>query len=157
MESKTLDTLSVLKGQLGLGLSFAVIHLVDCMTSKPFIGIIGLRLLLLNRPCLCRSDIYSFGVILWELSTLQQPWTGMNPIQVVGAVGFQHRRLPIPDNVDPAIANIIQACWRMDPRQRPSFSEIMQELKILTRPATSPQTQNSAAQRRSPPHDMGND
>ncbi len=33
--------------------------------------------------------------------------------QVVGAVGFQHRRLPIPDNVDPAIANIIQACWRM--------------------------------------------
>lgn len=81
----------------------------------------------------------------------------MNPIQVVGAVGFQHRRLPIPDNVDPAIANIIQACWRMDPRQRPSFSEIMQELKILTRPATSPQTQNSAAQRRSPPHDMGND
>ncbi|CAK9875827.1 unnamed protein product [Sphagnum jensenii] len=104
-----------------------------------------------------KSDIYSFGVILWELSTLQQPWTGMNPIQVVGAVGFQHRRLPIPDNVDPAIANIIQACWRMDPRQRPSFSEIMQELKILTRPATSPQTQNSAAQRRSPPHDMGND
>ncbi|CAM6048312.1 unnamed protein product [Sphagnum compactum] len=104
-----------------------------------------------------KSDIYSFGVILWELSTLQQPWTGMNPIQVVGAVGFQHRRLPIPDNVDPAIANIIQACWRMDPRQRPSFSEIMQELKILTRPATSPQTPNSAAQRRSPPHDMGND
>ncbi len=88
MESKTLDTLSVLKGQLGLGLSFAVIYLVDCMTSKPFIGIIGLRLLLLNQPCLCRSDIYSFGVILWELSTLQQPWTGMNPIQAYNNTHF---------------------------------------------------------------------
>jgi hypothetical protein len=29
-----------------------------------------------------RSDVYSFGVILWELATLQQPWAGMNPIQV---------------------------------------------------------------------------
>ncbi|RYR07936.1 hypothetical protein Ahy_B05g075433 [Arachis hypogaea] len=37
-----------------------------------------------------RCDVYSFGVILWELSTLQQPWGGMNPMQVVGAVGFQH-------------------------------------------------------------------
>jgi serine/threonine protein kinase len=81
-----------------------------------------------------KSDVYSFGVILWELATLQQPWAGMNPIQVVGAVGFQHRRLPIPENIDPAVANIIQACWRMDPRQRPTFSDIMQELKPLTRP-----------------------
>ena len=31
---------------------------------------------------------------------------------MVGAVGFQHRRLPIPENTDPSIANIIQACWR---------------------------------------------
>ncbi|CAM6019611.1 unnamed protein product [Sphagnum balticum] len=90
-----------------------------------------------------KSDVYSFGVILWELSTLQQPWAGMNPIQVVGVVGFQHRRLPIPEDVDPAIANIIQACWRMDPRQRPTFSEIMNELKVMTRPVTSPLTQNS--------------
>jgi serine/threonine protein kinase len=29
-----------------------------------------------------KSDVYSFGVILWELATLQQPWAGMNPIQV---------------------------------------------------------------------------
>jgi len=43
---------------------------------------------------------------------LQQPWGGMNPMQVVGAVGFQHRRLDIPDDVDPAIANIIKQCWQ---------------------------------------------
>ena len=59
-----------------------------------------------------RCDVYSFGVILWELSTLQQPWGGMNPMQVVGAVGFQHRRLEIPDDVNPAIADIIRQCWQ---------------------------------------------
>ncbi|QHO13042.1 hypothetical protein HN873_052464 [Arachis hypogaea] len=56
-----------------------------------------------NEPSNEKCDVYSFGVILWELSTLQQPWGGMNPMQVVGAVGFQHCRLVIPDDMDPAI------------------------------------------------------
>ncbi|CAJ2675946.1 unnamed protein product [Trifolium pratense] len=59
-----------------------------------------------------KCDVFSYGVILWELSTLRQPWGGMNPMQVVGAVGFQHRRLDIPDDVDPTIANIIRQCWQ---------------------------------------------
>ncbi|KAF8398999.1 hypothetical protein HHK36_014866 [Tetracentron sinense] len=65
-----------------------------------------------NEPSDEKCDVYSFGVILWELSTLQQPWGGMNPMQVVGAVGFQHRRLDIPDDMDPVIAEIIRKCWQ---------------------------------------------
>ena len=67
-----------------------------------------------NLKCglMCRCDVYSYGVILWELSTMQQPWGGMNPMQVVGAVGFQHRRLDIPNDIDPAIADLIQRCWQ---------------------------------------------
>ncbi|KZV27411.1 hypothetical protein F511_02520 [Dorcoceras hygrometricum] len=42
----------------------------------------------------------------------KQPWGGMNPMQVVGAVGFQHRRLEIPDNMDPVVAEIIRKCWQ---------------------------------------------
>jgi len=41
-----------------------------------------------------------------------QPWEGMNPMQVVGAVGFQQRRLDIPGTVDPAVAEIIKRCWQ---------------------------------------------
>ena len=52
------------------------------------------------------------GVILWELSTLGIPWKGLNPMQVVGAVGFQNKRLEIPDEVDPAVAQIINDCWQ---------------------------------------------
>eukprot|EP00850_Spirogloea_muscicola_P023050 SM000325S12643 [mRNA] locus=s325:81290:87287:+ [translate_table: standard] len=81
-----------------------------------------------------KSDVYSFGVILWELATLQQPWNGMNAMQVVGAVGFQHRRLTIPDTVDPAIAECIRLCWENNPRLRPSFSDIMNMLKPLQKP-----------------------
>ncbi|XP_073158853.1 probable serine/threonine-protein kinase SIS8 isoform X2 [Henckelia pumila] len=93
-----------------------------------------------NEPSNEKCDVFSFGVILWELCTMQQPWGGMNPMQVVGAVGFQHRRLDIPDNMDPVIADIITKCWQTDPRLRPSFSEIMAALKPLQKPITSKQS-----------------
>ncbi|CAO2818127.1 unnamed protein product [Amaranthus hypochondriacus] len=90
-----------------------------------------------NEPSDEKCDVYSFGVILWELCTLQQPWGGMNPMQVVGAVGFQHRRLDIPDTVDPAVADIIRRCWQTDPKLRPTFTEIMAALKPLQKPIGS--------------------
>ncbi|CAN8235019.1 unnamed protein product [Cochlearia groenlandica] len=90
-----------------------------------------------NEPADEKCDVYSYGVILWELFTLQQPWGKMNAMQVVGAVGFQHRRLDIPDFVDPGIADIISKCWQTDSRLRPSFAEIMASLKRLQRPVTS--------------------
>ncbi|KVI04610.1 Armadillo repeat-containing protein 3 and Serine/threonine-protein kinase CTR1 [Cynara cardunculus var. scolymus] len=92
----------------------------------------------------------NFGVILWELCTLQQPWGGMNPMQVVGAVGFQHRRLEIPDDVDPAIADVIRRCWQTDPRLRPSFSDIMSTLKPLQKPITI-RTQHLSSSSQPPP------
>ncbi|XP_022955087.1 probable serine/threonine-protein kinase SIS8 [Cucurbita moschata] len=92
-----------------------------------------------NEPSDEKCDVYSYGVILWELSTMKQPWGGMNPMQVVGAVGFQHRRLDIPDNIDPAIADIIRKCWQTDPRLRPSFAEILAALKPLQKPMLSSQ------------------
>ncbi|KAF9667544.1 hypothetical protein SADUNF_Sadunf15G0034200 [Salix dunnii] len=102
-----------------------------------------------NEPSDEKCDVYSFGVILWELSTLQQPWGGMNPMQVVGAVGFQHRRLNIPNDMDPAIADIIRNCWQTDPKLRPTFAEIMAALKPLQRPITGPQVPRPSASLRS--------
>ncbi|XVF50486.1 hypothetical protein PTKIN_Ptkin04bG0104900 [Pterospermum kingtungense] len=96
-----------------------------------------------NEPSDEKCDVYSFGVILWELCTMQQPWGGMNPMQVVGAVGFQHRRLDIPDDMDPAIAEIIRKCWQTDPKLRPTFAEIMAALKPLQKPITSAQVPRS--------------
>ncbi|XAR68394.1 Non-specific serine/threonine protein kinase [Bertholletia excelsa] len=84
-----------------------------------------------NEPSDEKCDVYSFGVILWELCTMQQPWGGMNPMQVVGAVGFQDRRLDIPDDADPSIADVIRRCWQTDPKLRPTFAEIMAALKPL--------------------------
>jgi sterile alpha motif and leucine zipper-containing kinase AZK len=86
-----------------------------------------------NEPANEMCDVYSFGVILWELATLRVPWSGLNPMQVVGAVGFQNKRLDIPKEVDPQVASIIYSCWDNDPGKRPSFSQLLSPLKKLQR------------------------
>ncbi|KAK8462284.1 hypothetical protein SEVIR_1G181300v4 [Setaria viridis] len=84
-----------------------------------------------DEPSNEKSDVYSFGVILWELMTLQQPWSNLNPAQVVAAVGFKGRRLEIPSSVDPKVAALIESCWVREPWRRPSFASIMESLKPL--------------------------
>ncbi|PIA44945.1 hypothetical protein AQUCO_01700489v1 [Aquilegia coerulea] len=86
-----------------------------------------------NEPSNEKCDVYSFGVILWELATLRLPWSGMNQMQVVGAVGFQNRRLDIPKELDPLVATIIRECWQTDPNLRPSFSQLTAALQSLQR------------------------
>uniref|UniRef100_A0A5B7AGN7 non-specific serine/threonine protein kinase n=1 Tax=Davidia involucrata TaxID=16924 RepID=A0A5B7AGN7_DAVIN len=84
-----------------------------------------------NEPSNEKSDVYSFGVILWELATLRIPWSGLNSMQVVGAVGFQSRHLDIPEEVDPMVAQIITDCWHNEPQLRPSFGQLISRLKRL--------------------------
>ncbi|KDO81213.1 hypothetical protein CISIN_1g002355mg [Citrus sinensis] len=84
-----------------------------------------------GEPSNEKSDVYSFGVILWELVTMQQPWNGLGPAQVVGAVAFQNRRLAIPQNTSPVLASLMESCWADDPAQRPSFANIVESLKKL--------------------------
>ncbi|XP_058729547.1 serine/threonine-protein kinase CTR1 [Vicia villosa] len=89
-----------------------------------------------DEPSNEKSDLYSFGVIMWELATLQQPWGNLNPAQVVAAVGFKGKRLEIPRELNPQIAAIIEACWANEPWKRPSFASIMDSLRSLLKPPT---------------------
>lgn len=94
-----------------------------------------------DEPSNEKSDVYSFGVILWELMTLQQPWSNLNPAQVVAAVGFKGRRLDIPSDVNFEVASIIVSCWASEPWKRPTFSSIMLSLKQLLKPPSHAATE----------------
>ncbi|XP_076942361.1 uncharacterized protein LOC143612208 [Bidens hawaiensis] len=78
-----------------------------------------------------KSDVYSYGVVLWEIATEKIPWENLNMMQVVRAVGFENERLEIPSDADPQWASLIQSCWSSEPRSRPTFQEILVKLKDL--------------------------
>ncbi|WZZ75905.1 hypothetical protein YC2023_087275 [Brassica napus] len=90
-----------------------------------------------SEPSNEKCDVFSFGVILWELMTTLIPWDRLNSIQVVGVVGFMDRRLDLPEGLNPRIASIIQDCWQTDPAKRPSFEEIISSMMGMFRKAGS--------------------
>ncbi|KAL4281162.1 hypothetical protein GQ457_03G019940 [Hibiscus cannabinus] len=57
------------------------------------------------------SDVFNFGVILWELIIVSIPWNNLNSLQVVGVVGFMDRHLELPEGLDPHIESIICNSW----------------------------------------------
>ncbi|CAD7696214.1 unnamed protein product [Ostreobium quekettii] len=86
-----------------------------------------------------KADIFSYGVILWEILTGELPWEGMNPMQVVAAVGFNNRSLPVPTAGDPFLINMFQRCCAWEPSDRPTFHEILAELDLhYSRGVTAP-------------------
>ncbi|KAM1195035.1 hypothetical protein ACFX2I_021674 [Malus domestica] len=89
-----------------------------------------------NEPSDEKSDIYSYGVILWELATEKIPWDNLNSMQVIGAVGFMDQRLEIPKDVDPQWTCLIESCWQSDAASRPTFQELLEKLRDLQRQYT---------------------
>uniref|UniRef100_A0A6Q2X2L3 Tyrosine-protein kinase receptor n=1 Tax=Esox lucius TaxID=8010 RepID=A0A6Q2X2L3_ESOLU len=75
------------------------------------------------------SDCWSFGVVLWEISTLaEQPYQGLSNEQVLKFVmdgGYLDR----PENCAERIHNLMTMCWQYNPKMRPTFQEIIEMLK----------------------------
>ncbi|KAJ6338200.1 hypothetical protein OIU76_007805 [Salix suchowensis] len=71
-----------------------------------------------------KCDIFSLGVILWELCTLNRPWEGVPPERVVYAVANERSRLEIPEG---PLCKLISDCWA-EPHLRPSCEEILSRL-----------------------------
>lgn len=67
------------------------------------------------------SDMWSFGVILWELTTRMVPFNNMNPMVVGMRIATENLRLPIPSNLDHRIARLFELCTKEDPGKRPRF------------------------------------
>ena len=72
-----------------------------------------------------KSDVYSYGIVLWELLTRSDPYQGMNPLYVALAVMDDGLRPPIPPSWHGDIVELLNDCWSENPDLRPSFSQVL--------------------------------
>lgn len=75
------------------------------------------------------ADVFSFGVILWELWAGKRAWDGMSSVQVIFAVTCEARMLEVPEGMPPEYASLMSDCMSMDKDKRPSFAEIVPRLE----------------------------
>ncbi|XP_074029282.1 ret oncogene isoform X2 [Leptinotarsa decemlineata] len=71
-----------------------------------------------------KSDVWSFGVLVWELVTLgATPYPGI-AVQNLYHLLRQGYRMERPNNCSPALYKIMRHCWQIDPEKRPTFQEL---------------------------------
>lgn len=74
------------------------------------------------------SDVYSLGMVLWELATHRQPYAGLNPMQVMFQIANKKLET-IPEDCDPNLKEIILDCWSLS-ETRPKAIDISKRLQL---------------------------
>ncbi|XP_051708377.2 macrophage-stimulating protein receptor isoform X3 [Oryctolagus cuniculus] len=76
-----------------------------------------------------KSDVWSFGVLLWELLTRgAPPYPHIDPFDLPSFLA-QGRRLPQPEYCPDSLYLVMQRCWEADPAARPSFGVLVGEVE----------------------------
>ncbi|XP_065348084.1 uncharacterized protein slpr isoform X5 [Cloeon dipterum] len=74
------------------------------------------------------SDVWSYGVLLWELLTGETPYKGTDTFTVAYGVAVNKLTLHIPSTCPEPWRELMEDCWAPDPHLRPSFEEILNAL-----------------------------
>uniref|UniRef100_G3TL22 Mitogen-activated protein kinase kinase kinase n=1 Tax=Loxodonta africana TaxID=9785 RepID=G3TL22_LOXAF len=77
------------------------------------------------------SDVWSYGVLLWELLTGEVPFRGIDGLAVAYGVAMNKLALPIPSTCPEPFARLMEDCWNPDPHSRPSFTNILDQLTTI--------------------------
>uniref|UniRef100_A0A7S2E889 Protein kinase domain-containing protein n=1 Tax=Trieres chinensis TaxID=1514140 RepID=A0A7S2E889_TRICV len=85
-----------------------------------------------KRPYNLSADVYSFGIMLWEITSLKIPFDGYNEFMMKETVANFGYRLDIDESWPEDLKKLIRKSWEAAPKKRPSFSEIITSLEEIS-------------------------
>ncbi|KAF9188163.1 hypothetical protein BGZ51_000808 [Haplosporangium sp. Z 767] len=74
-----------------------------------------------------KVDIWSFGCLVLEMFTGQQPWKGYAPQQALFTIGSSSAHPPIPENISEDGQRFLARCFTTDANLRPTAAELLQD------------------------------
>ncbi|XP_054240628.1 tyrosine-protein kinase ABL2 isoform X3 [Indicator indicator] len=78
-----------------------------------------------------KSDVWAFGVLLWEIATYgMSPYPGIDLSQVYDLLEKGYR-MEQPEGCPPKVYELMRACWKWNPPDRPSFAETHQAFETM--------------------------
>jgi serine/threonine protein kinase len=83
------------------------------------------------------ADIYSYGMIVWEMMTGEIPYYGLTPNQIIGIVADCRKIVEIPKNANPYLKKIAKSCLIYDAIKRPNFHQIIKYLDEINKKSKS--------------------
>ncbi|CAK8561321.1 unnamed protein product [Lathyrus sativus] len=90
-----------------------------------------------------KVDVFSFGIVLWEILTGEEPYANMLYGAIIGGIVTDKLRPTIPSNCDLEWRTLMEQCWAKDPVVRPSFTEIASRLRIMSEAASQTKPQGN--------------
>mmetsp|Transcript_28168 Transcript_28168/g.47277 ORF Transcript_28168/g.47277 Transcript_28168/m.47277 type:complete len:334 (-) Transcript_28168:104-1105(-) len=80
------------------------------------------------------TDIFSFGVLLWQLVTGKTPYFSLTAAEVEHGVAYSGKRpsaLKVCNTCPPELVSLVQSCWEEDPALRPAIADVIVQLQRM--------------------------
>ena len=87
-----------------------------------------------KQPVNEAADVYSFGILLWQIYTRKKPFSGFKTLKTpqektdFAEAVWGGYRPPISLSMPPLLAHLMTSCWNTEPEKRPNFTQVLKWL-----------------------------